>query len=423
MTTTRLIFKEMLHRWGAFALGVACVAAAVGSLVGALALLRAHDLRTEQIIAAKQTKVQQDMTKLKDDYRKITKRMGFNVLILPKDQNLADLYADDYAIKHMPESYVRKLANARIFSVRHLLPTLRQKLEWPEQRRTIILIGVRGEVPFLHRAPKKPMLEAVARGNMTVGYELHSSLNMSVGDRLKLRGRDFTVSQLQPPRGNKDDITIWINLEEAQELLDKKGLINGILALECHCAWADVGKVRHDISAVLPDTQVIEFAGKALGRAEARRRAAEHAQASIRMEKKNRSRLRAEREDFAAVLVPVVIVACGLWVAYLSLSNVRERRVEIGILRALGFTSAHIRWVFLIRAKLMGLLGAVLGVFIGLVVGATLAEQGASGLMMLFSPFLSVILLLVTPALSALAAFVPALLAARQDPAAVLREG
>ena len=64
---------------------------------------------------------------MNDDYRKITKNLGFNVLILPKDQELADLYDKDYAEKMMPESYVDILVNARLITVDHLLPSLQRK--------------------------------------------------------------------------------------------------------------------------------------------------------------------------------------------------------------------------------------------------------------------------------------------------------
>jgi len=425
MTLTHLVLKEIGHRRGNFALGVACVTVAVASLVGAMALLRAHDVRTRQLLRAKEIEVSAELDRLKDDYRKITKRMGFNVLILPKDQDLGDLYAEDEAATYMPESYVDRLADARIMSVRHLLPTLRQRVKWREKARTIFLIGARGEVPLLHRNPRKPIMQSIAPGTMIVGYELHTSLSLAAGDKVTLNGRTFTVGKLHPERGNKDDITIWINLKEAQEILHKEGLINGILALECLCAWADIGKVREEISAILPDTRVVEFAGKALGRAEARKRAAEHARMSMEMEKQSRGRLRGEREAFAAILVPIVIVTCGLSAAYLSLANVRERRTEIGILRALGFTSVQILQVFLSRAALIGAVGAVLGLGIGPFVGAAVAGEGISGLAAVSGPLgvlLTTLIPLLTPALSAVAAFVPALVAARQDPAVVLRE-
>lgn len=424
MNIWRLVIKEVRHRKLNFGLGLLSVVIAVACLVGALTLLRAHDRRTDQIIASKEAETKEKMEKLEDDYRKIMKKLGFNVLILPKDQNLGDLYADDYASKYMPEEYVERLAQSRIMSIRHLLPSLQQKLKWPEHQRTIILIGIRGEVPFVHKAPKEPILVAVPPGTMVVGYELHRSLNLAVGDQVKLLGRGFTVSKCNSERGNKDDITVWIDLKEAQALLNKKGKINGILALQCHCYGARLGQLRDEIARILPDTRVIEFASKVITRAEARDRAADAAREAIEAEKAHRARLRGEREAFAAVLVPLVIVVSAVWIGFLFFSNVRERSAEIGILRALGLRSRRILFIFLAKAMLMGVLGALLGYAGGFIGGAFWGDASVNveGPATLFDPVLFLLVLFGAPILSGLASWIPAMIAAQQDPAVVLRE-
>ncbi len=419
----RLVVKEVLHRKLNFGLGLLSVVIAVACLVGALTILRAHDIRTDQIIALKESETREEMRKLEDDYRKIMKKLGFNVLILPEDQNLGDLYAEDYASKYMPEEYVERLAGSDIMSIRHLLPILQQKLKWPERRRTIILIGTRGEVPLLYRDPKKPILVAVPPGTMVVGYELHRSMNLSVGDKVKLLGRTFTVGKCNPEKGNKDDITIWIDLKEAQELLNKKGKINGILALECFCPGDRLGQIRNDISRILPHTQVIELSTKAVARAEARERAAVAAREAIEAEKENRARLRSEREGFAAVLVPLVIVASAVWIGFLFFANVRDRSSEIGILRALGMQSDVILLIFLVKAMLIGLLGALVGYVVGFTVGALWGDISLEAQIpvTLFDPVLLLLVLFLSPLLSGLASWIPAMMAAQQDPAVVLR--
>lgn len=421
MRLHRLILREIAHRKLSFALGALSVTAAVASLVGALAILEKHDRRTEQIIAAKETETRARMATLEDDYRKITKGLGFNVLILPREQNLSDLFADDFASKYMPEPYVERLATSRVATIQHLLPSLQQKLKWPEAERTIILIGVRGEVPILHADPKKPILEAVPAGTIVLGWELHRSLKLKVGDKVKFLGREFAVGKLHSERGTKDDITAWINLKEAQELLKKPGQINGILALECVCAADSLDKVRAEIGRILPDTRVIEFQSQTLARAEARRRAAREAEEAITKEKDNRARLRQERESFAAILVPVVLAASVVWVAFLSFGNVRDRRAEIGLLRALGVRSPSIMAIFLGRALLIGLAGAVAGLGVGCLGGALWQEAPTQSLAVpRLDPGLLLAVLAGAPFVAMLAGWLPAYLAAQQDPAEVL---
>jgi putative ABC transport system permease protein len=421
MTVWRLILREVLHRKIGFALGLLSVALAVGCLAGALTLLTAHDLRTEQIVAAKEAETREKMAVMEDDYRKIMKNLGFNVLILPKDQNLADLYADDFASKYMPEEYVERLARSNVATIQHVLPSLQQKTRWPEQgNRTIIVIGTRGEVPIFNGNRKSPILEPVAQGTLILGSELATGARLKPGDKATLLGHEFTIAKCHPERGNKDDITAWINLREAQDLFGKPGLINGILALECVCAADSLEKVRADIGAVLPETQVIEFASQVLARAEARRRAASAATDAVESEIQQRARLRAEREGFAAALLPVVMLACMAWIGLMTFGNVRDRRGEIGILRALGVRSGQILLIFLGKALVLGLAGGILGYIAGLLAGSALAETG--GPAQLFRPALLGVALLLAPALALLAAWLPALLAARQDPADVLRE-
>jgi len=405
-------------------MGLLSVVVAIACLVGAVSLLQAHDIRTRQIIAAKEAQTKREMDKLEDEMRKAMKKMGFNVLILPRDQNLADLYADDFASKYMPEEYVERLANSRIMSIRHLLPSLQQKLKWPERQRTIILMGTRGEVPMVYRDARKPILTPVPPGTMVMGYELCRSLGISVGDKVKLLGREFIVTRCHEERGNKDDITVWIDLKEAQELLDKKGLINGILALQCYCFGSPLGQLREDISRILPDTQVIEFRTKLIARAEARNRTAATAAKTIEQERLTRARLRREKEALAALLVPLVMVGCAVWVGFLAFGNVRQRGAEIGILRAIGLRSRDILSIFLMKALIMGLAGAVVGYFAGLTVGTLSGElplrtQSPASL---FDPGLLLLVLVLSPLLSCLASWIPAMVAARQDPAGVLRE-
>lgn len=405
MTLPRLIVRELLYRRLNFALGLLSVAAAVACLVAQMGLLRQHDRRTEEIIAAKTAETQQRLARLEDDYRKVTLKMGFNVLILPKDQNLGDLYADDFAAKYMPEEYATRLAKSRVATINHILPSLQQKVKWPEQERTIILMGVRGEV-YLQSKLQKPLLEPVTAGTMVLGHELARNLKLAAGVKTKLLGREFTVAKINPERGNKDDITVWINLTEAQELLDKKGQINAILALDCTCDTLDrLARIRAEISRILPDTQIIEFQSQALARAETRQRAAAEADAAIEHERAGRAKLRAEREAFAAILVPVAILGAAIWIAYLAFGNARDRVVEIGILRALGLRSRQILFLFLGRAILTGIGGALAGLGVAALVAP---------------PVLVPVVLAAAPLLTMLACWLPALWAAQRDPATIL---
>ncbi|HDY88586.1 MAG TPA: FtsX-like permease family protein, partial [bacterium] len=415
----------ILHHKVSFILGLLSVVVAAGVFVAEITLLDVHDIETRNILAEKEQKTREEMRLMEDDYRKIMKELGFNLLILPKGQRLDNFYAESYASKFMPEEYVEKLAGSDIMTIRHLLPSLEQKIRWPEQgNRTIILNGTRGEVPFLHLEPKEPILVSVSPGKIVLGYEIWNSLGLKQGDTVRLLESDFQVSKCHPQRGNKDDITAWIDLKKAQKLLNHNGKINAILALKCHCEGSDISSIRNEIAQILPETQVIEFENKVVVREKARDRAKAAADSALAAEHRYRTRLRHEREAFAAWLIPLVIIGSTALIGLLAYNNVSERRPEIGILRALGLKSQQIFYVFLAKAFMIGFLGGCLGYSIGFMIGlissgVQLELETASNL---FKPGMLVIVIVSAPFMSSIASWVPALIAARQDPAVILRE-
>jgi putative ABC transport system permease protein len=425
MKLRHLIIREIVHRRLGFLLALVAVIFAVGCLMGSMILLARFDLSTETLIAAKQADIEQQVRTMNDEFRKITKRMGFNVLILPQDQSLNDFYAENYADKTMPESYAQTLANTPdVVTIRHLLPMLQAKIEWPEQKRKILLIGVKGEMPWAHRGNKDPLQDLVGPGKVAVGYELHQSLSLEQGGSITLMGQSFEVTALHEDKGTIDDITLWIDLKEAQQMLGLEGKISAMTALECQCAWADLPKVRKEIQAILPDTQVIELAGKALARAEARNEAAENAKLLLAREIESRDQMRAQREGLFSLIIPLVIGACAIVIGILAFLNVRERRIEIGILRSLGLHTKHILVVFLGKALILGAAGAILGIIITLSLYRVLTPASAPGqaVLALVSVRTLAAVLLLTPVVTLLASWLPAMVAAQQDPAAILSE-
>ena len=409
MTLTHLVWREMAYHRHNVGLMLLSVLLAVASAVTAITLLHAQQLFNQQQVGA-----------LDNEIRKITKGLGFNILILPKDQNLSDFYADNFGVQTMPETHVQSLAaNRDIFTIRHLRPALIRKLDWPEQGRQVILMGVRGVVPFAHRNPKKPLADPVPPGKIDVGHLLAKELDLKPEQQVTFLGESFEVNKIYPLQGNKDDITVWVDLETAQQMLHLPGKINLIQALECNCSAIDrLAEIEAEVSSVLGDqVQIIELTTKAIARAKARTRVSQEGAARLQ-----------RWQQIAAVILPLIVIAAGLMVGLLSWTNVRQRHHEIGILRALGVRSSQVFRVLLAKPALIGIVGSVFGYLVGFAVAWGVesmwhakAINGPMTQSLFLFPVLVAVLVL-TPVLTIMAAWLPTFYVTGQDPADILRE-
>tara|TARA_R110002072_G_scaffold287242_2_gene452714 strand:- start:46383 stop:47708 length:1326 start_codon:yes stop_codon:yes gene_type:complete len=439
----------MKHRKANFVLSLLSVTVAIACLVGAQTLLRSDEIQTETILSDKQAEIESAIAQreeavaeagkaLEDSVRKDMLKLGFNVLIVPENQDLSELHLDGTLTETMPESYVDKLANSEIVTINHLLPSVTKRVKWAEKEIDVIVHGTRGEVPIMHRGIKKPLLDAVPPGTMVVGYQVHSKLGVKTGDKVTLFGREFTVKTLHPERGSTDDVTIWIDLAEAQQLLGMENVINAILALECGCTGDRISQIREEIAGILPGTNVIEKHSQALTRAESRAKAKVMAENALAAEQKagqetlareaaSRAEIQNRRAGLVGILVPLVLIGCALWIGFLAFGNVRQRFSEIGILRAIGLSSNQVLAIFLIKAGLIGLIGGITGAVAGVLIGVqfgglTPSEETWQRIIETGAVLTTVVLApLLAPVFSAIASWLPALVAARRDPAIVLQ--
>ena len=420
MNTFKMLLAEIGYRKLNFALSLLAVTMAVALFVVGPVLIEGY---------RQETKVQLDW--LDDDTRQYMRDMGFNLMIVHCDNVMSDFWATDFAEKTMPQEYVERLANdRRLTKVNHLVATLQQRIDWQDQK--ALLVGYLPETPQPHRAmtafakrrePQRkkelPMGEDIDPGTVHLGHQLAGG--RKEGQTVEVLGTPFRIAQIDPEHGSKEDITIKMRLADAQRLLKKPGQINQILALECECQVGDLPVIRQQLEAALPEAKVTEYESIAVGRARQREAV-----------KASRESQQARMQLLAYVTTLLVVLASALWVGLLALANVRERRTEIGILRALGKGSWTIVGLFLGKAVLVGLLGAGIGVLLGSGVAYGLGTEAARWLgaeplydakdYFAFPLPLLLIALLGAPLLSAVASYLPALSGVLQDPAVVLRD-
>lgn len=420
MTLRRLLWREILHRPLHFAGCVLAVAAAVACCAGTVLLLRSFDLQTESILAEKRQASAEAWARFQDEMRKDMLKLGFNLMILHREHNLSDPEAQ---ARTLSEDYAQKLAQAKPDTINHVLPFLQQKFWWPERNRWVTLMGTTGEV-YIKSAMQKPMLQAVPQGGAILGYAIHKGLGLAEGDMIEIDKRTFRVRQCLPKRGFDEDERVYIPLRAAQEMLKKPAQITGILAVNCHCGDPeDLLNIRNEVARVLPNTQVVEHHSKLLARAEVRSKSAREADQEIERQAATRAELRRSRLSYGSLLVPLGALGGAVILALLTFENVNRRRMEIGILMALGLTGPRIQRVFLAKAGASALVGAVVG-YVAALAGVAAWAPGAGGVAALAEPVLPLASVGGALLLSLAASWVPAQLAAGVDPAVVLlKEG
>ena len=419
MNLPRLVLNEIAHRPWSFVLGTLLVAVSLGVFCAVMALLRSFDRETEEIVAGMKARSGAEMSKLEDQIRRSMKGLGFNIFIFPEGQDLGEVYSQGYASKTMPEDYVHQLADSAIVKVNHLLPQLTQRLMWPEQERTVVLVGVRGEVPIKHRSPKKALIDPVPPGKVVLGYELHKRDGLQPGETVAILGREFEIEQCHGQRGTEDDITMWMDLATVQAMLGKEGEINSILALECNCASVDrLGEIRTELGAILPGVEIVESGSKALARAEARVQAKKTHEAQLQEIETHRSEIAARNVRLAGMLLPLVGLLGAAGVGVLTWINARQRTTEVGTLMAIGVDSGAVLTAFLARAVLLGVVGVLLAILAAVGAGALLEGVPPASLLSPGEWLAAVGLCLFT---IIAAAWLPSFFAAQSDPTTTLR--
>lgn len=382
MSVLRLLLREIQYRKLNFLLGLISVLAAVALPVAVLTMCNSAD---------------REITRL-------MRNMGFNVVIVPADTDMGDFWSQHYATGDMPEEYVHRISESKTLTIRHLVARLQRRIEW--QGRKVLLTGVLPEIGMQYLPPKGKMGLEVPQGKVYLGYELATSTGVDPGDTIELKheGRTgtYVVDRWLDEQGSIDDVRIYAHLRDVQDLLNMPGRISDIQALSCYCIGSVLPKLRENLARELPGTKVTELHTMALARSETR----------------------AVIERYAAFLIPAVVLICAVWVGLLALSNVRERRAEIGIMRAIGIGSGRVAALFLGKAILLGLVGAAIGYPIGSWVALQVGPKVFPVTAAKIAPETHLLWwsLIGAPVLCAIASYIPTVVAVTQDPAEVLRE-
>lgn len=332
---------------------------------------------------------------------------GANILVSPKAETLSVTYGGlslgdvSVDIKYLRQddvvSAIRSIHHKdRISAVAPKLAVLTRVADTP--------VGVLG-VDFKEELRIKGYWHAAvgampkAPGQVLAGTRAAQTLRLAPGDTVTLLGHPFTVAGVLAPTGADDDKMLFTDLTSLQQAAGAENKVH-FVEVAALCSGCPIDEITAQIAAKLPGTDI-----KA-------------------MQQVVRSRMMTV--DFVKRLAfsvsGVILLSACVMLGLSIFSSVNERKNEIGLLRALGYSKITVFFLMDLEALLLGLLAAILGYAAGY--GASfklmaLLDLGPAATPVL-DPAQCALMVAGVTVLSALAALPPALTAARVEPSEAL---
>ncbi len=193
---------------------------------------------------------------------------------------------------------------------------------------------------------------------VTVGQTLKITYSYtdSAGQQQQ-EARNFLVTAIMKPSGNpRIDNSLIINPDAANQILHKSGRYDSLLIQTTDDTY--VNTVQQEIT---------DAYGKNIGLN------TPQAAIQVRQQTAQGNAMFVEMIGFIALVVGAVGIVTTLY------NSVTERIREIGTMKALGAQSSSILALFLVEAALIGIIGATLGLAIGVMGGYTMTGFSSSG--------------------------------------------
>jgi putative ABC transport system permease protein len=330
---------------------------------------------------------------------------GANILIVPKTENLSLSYGGlslggvSFDLEEIRESELARLATIPNHRNIAAVGPIVLGVASVESRR-MLMAGV----DFKAAEILKPWWRVDGRfpqnDEVLLGAEAARALNLTIGQRLSVNGRDLVVSGRIEVTGSQDDQLAFLTLATAQQLFAKSGKIS-MVEVAALCKDCPIEDMVRQIAAVLPGAKVM----------------------AIQQVVKSRMEALAQFQKFSYGISAVVLFIGGLVVLVTMMGSVRERTEEIGIFRAVGFRRAHIMQVVFLEAGIISALAGVLGYGLGWASAAAMfavSGEGHAGPVP-FAPELALGAVALALVLGLAATVYPAQMASRLDPNEALR--
>jgi putative ABC transport system permease protein len=331
---------------------------------------------------------------------------GANILIVPKTENLSLTYGglslggvsfDMREIHQQDLQKIKSIKNAG--NIAAVGPMVLGPVTVGQQR--VLMAGVDFQALQFLRPWWNLKGTTPEEKEAILGSEAARVSGLTKDSTININGQKITITGVLEPTGSQDDGLIFTKVATAQDLLGKKGRVS-MAEVAALCNACPIDDMVRQISDVLPGANVMAIQQVVKGR----------------METLNYF------QKFSYGVSALVLFVGSLMVLITMMGSVRERTVEIGIFRAMGFRRAHVMRIIFLEAGIIAFVAGVIGYLIGIGAARTLAPhlmEGHHQVAISFDPFIAGTALFASIILGLLATAYPALVASRLDPNEALR--
>jgi putative ABC transport system permease protein len=328
---------------------------------------------------------------------------GANIVITPKSDSLSLTYGGVNlsgivtAIEEIDRDEVSKIwtiQNKK--NLRAVSPKLIgvESVSVRGNEETVLLVGV----DLVEESKIKAWWQVDGRypaieGEVLAGIEAARKLELFVGDLVYIHDTQMRVTGILNATGSQDDSALIAPLADMERIFDKKGKIS-IVEVSALCSDCPIDEMVAQISGVMPNAQV----------------------RAIRQVMDQRMIIVGKIERLVFTISGILICLCGLLIFTTVSGSITERKKEIGIFRAIGFSSGFIMRIVLGEYLFLGIGAGLAGIF-ATTLFAFFALPGLSGVTgVRFDAGVLGIGFLALIALGISASFLPARRAANIDP-------
>ncbi|MBT3273846.1 MAG: FtsX-like permease family protein [Spirochaetales bacterium] len=171
------------------------------------------------------------------------------------------------------------------------------------------------------------------------GATVAEKMHLDVGSVITIGEKELTVAGVLLATGSQDDSALLAPISFVEDLLDKRGKVS-LVEVSALCSDCPIDDLVAQISGVLPNADV----------------------QAVRAVMEQRMLVVRQFGRFAVSIFAVLTILCGLFIFATITGAVVERRREIGVMRAVGFSGLHIIQVVLSEAMILGIIAGFAGI-------------------------------------------------------------